>query len=124
MLRTRFEISAFLILALFLITGCAAKDKITINTKQENFTITLPANPTTGFLWSVVDYDKEIFDLTNQQYITSKVGLVGAGGNSLFTFKLKKLLSYPSSSIIKFKYSRSWEPKSAMNKEIKIIIKS
>jgi len=123
MLRFRFETLIFLILALFLITSCAAKDQVTINTKQENFTITLPSNPTTGFLWNVVDYDKDIFELSNQQYITSKVGLVGAGGNSLFTFKLRKQASYPKSSIIKFKYSRSWEPKSATNKEIKIIIK-
>lgn len=124
MLRRCFETIVFVILISFLMTGCEAKEQITINAKQENFTITLPANPTTGFLWSVVDYDKEIFELIKQQYIRSKEGLVGAGGNSLFTFKLKKQSSYPSSSIIKFKYSRSWEPKSAIDKEIKIIIKS
>ena len=104
--------------------SCRAKDKLTINTKQEDFTVTLQANPTTGFQWTVIAYDKNIFDLINQQYIASKVGVIGAGGNTLFTFKLKKQSTYPSSSIIKFKYARSWEPESAIFKEVKIRIES
>ena len=115
----------FCVLLLSSLISCAAKDnKLTINTKQDNFTVTLPANPTTGFQWSVVEYDKNIFELINKQYITSNVGLIGAGGNTLFTFKLKKQSSYPGFSIIKFKYSRSWEPESGIYKNIKIIIKS
>lgn len=113
-----------MMLVVLLITACTKKDTLIINTKQPSFTITLPSNPTTGFLWTVVDYDKNLFLLTDQQYITSNSGLIGAGGHVLFTFKLKKQAAYPSYAIIKLKNSRSWEPQSAMQKQIKIIIKT
>lgn len=124
MIRNRFKIILFTVLSLFILVSCTKKDTLTISTKQESFIVTLSANPTTGFLWSIIDYDKNIFELINQQYIASKVGLIGAGGNASFTFKIKKQSKYPSSSIIKFKYSRSWEPNSAISKEIKVLIKS
>ncbi len=120
----RFCSILFIACMLLSLIGCASKDKLTISTKQETFTISLPSNPTTGFQWSVISYDKSIFDLINHQYIASKIGVIGAGGTMLFTFKFKKQLSYPRVSKIKFKHARSWEPESATYKEIEVFIKS
>lgn len=119
----KFIFILLLISSLVLPIGCSAKDNLIISAKEEIFTITLPANPTTGFLWSVSDYDKNLFELVEQNYITSNSNLIGAGGNSIFKFKIKKQSKYPNFSIIKFKYSRSWEAKSAIYKDILVQIK-
>lgn len=67
-------------------------------------------------------YDESLFQLINHQYLNSKVIVPGAGGNMLFTFKILEQKSYPKTSIIKFKYSRSWEPNTAVYKDITVQI--
>ncbi len=104
MLHRRINTILLSMLTCLLLMSCNTKDTLTISGKQEAFTITLKANPTTGFQWTVIAYDNNIFELINQQYIAAKGGAIGSGGNVLFKFKLNKHPSYPSSSIIKFKY--------------------
>jgi inhibitor of cysteine peptidase len=116
------QVLVLLICSSMFVSACS-KPKVSINVRQLKFTISLPANPTTGFQWKVVDYDKTLFKLVNGQYITSKIGVIGVGGKMIYTFHILKKKSYPSSSVIKFKYSRSWEPKSATFKDIKVHIK-
>lgn len=106
-----------------LFLGCAKKDILMVSSKQNDFTITLPANPTTGFKWSIIDYDKNIFELESSRYTASKVGLIGSGGDRVYIFHIKQLSKYPKFSIIKFKYSRSWEPgNSSVYRDIKVYI--
>ena len=109
-------------LASLLLLGCAKGEKLKISSKQDDFTVTLPANPTTGFKWSLVEFDKNLFELKNHQYFSSKVGVLGAGGSMLYTFKLKKPMKCPCKSLIKFKYSRPWEPDDAIMRSINVYI--
>ncbi len=73
---------------------------------NEPFTISLPANPTTGYEWQV-DYDYVLLKRESDQFeeATSMMKRVGAGGTSVFVFLPMK----PGKSTIYFVYKRSWE---------------
>lgn len=76
---------------------------------QKSFVVNLPANPTTGFQWSVVQYDKDLLTLGSSVYHGPNTKLIGAGGRMLFTFNLNKGAALPKSTDLTFKYARSWE---------------
>jgi inhibitor of cysteine peptidase len=87
--------------------------KIHVDGKNNQFAITLPANPTTGFQWSVKQYDKTLLQIKEQDYKASPTQRLGAGGCMIVTFSRVKGAIYPKSTIILFRYSRSWEPASS-----------
>ena len=91
--------------------GYAQGDEMTLNvsTKEPSFVVDLEANPTTGYQWSVVDYDKELLTLSDSVYTQSRPALIGSGGHMRYTFKLNKGKKYPDSTQINFKYARAWE---------------
>lgn len=95
-------------------------ETLSVQSNKPVFTISLAGNATTGFEWSVVDYNKELFTLTNSHYEPPHTKLVGAGGQMIFTFKLNPGKKYPKTSTMHFKYARSWEPQSATRKELVI----
>ncbi|HHT0592375.1 TPA: protease inhibitor I42 family protein [Legionella anisa] len=99
-----------------------ADDNLTmnVNVDEPSFVVALPANPTTGFQWSVVRFDKSLLTLRSSTYERPKTELIGAGGQMNFTFGLQKSKSYPDNTIIVFKYARSWEPDTATLKSIKV----
>ena len=73
---------------------------------NEPFTISLPANPTTGYEWTV-DYDYVLLKKESAQYESAiaEPVRVGAGGSSVFVFT--PLM--PGKTTIYFVYKRSWE---------------
>lgn len=73
---------------------------------NEPFTISLPANPTTGYEWKV-DYDYVLLKQESAQFerASAKKLAVGVGGTSVFVFLPIK----PGKSTIYFVYKRSWE---------------
>lgn len=81
---------------------------------ESAFVVNLPANPTTGYQWQVAQFDKSLLTLTSQHYVAPKPQIMGAGGDSLFTFQLRQGKFYPKSTAMVFTYARSWEPSSAM----------
>lgn len=91
-----------------------------VNVNNPNFVVTLPSNPTTGFQWQVVNFDKNLLILSNSTYENPKTKLIGAGGQMHFTFALQKGKSYPESTVIVLKYARPWEPETATVKKIKV----
>lgn len=98
-------------------------DSMTLNvdTNSEQFQVKLPANPTTGFQWTVKHYDKTILQLSNSQYIAPQTQLMGAGGEMVFTFKL--VGTSPKSTSLEFSYARSWEPNSATLQQVNVEFK-
>lgn len=78
---------------------------------QKSFVVNLPANPTTGFQWSVVQYDKDLLTLGSSVYHGPNTKLIGAGGRMLFTFTLNKGITLPKTTELTFKYARPWEKK-------------
>lgn len=112
-----------MLMIFFLSSALYAEDghSITINSNQPQFTVTLPANPTTGFQWTVLSYDNRLFSFTKSKYIAPQASRIGAGGTMVFTFTKVKADHYPESSEIQFKYARAWEPDNAV--VTKVIIK-
>lgn len=74
-----------------------------------SFEVTLAANPTTGFQWTVEKFDKDLLTLTDSEFERPKTKLIGAGGEMKFVFTLNKGKTYPKATKILFKYARAWE---------------
>jgi inhibitor of cysteine peptidase len=101
-----------LLTLLFSLTVCAETDDaltFNVDSNQSSFVINLPANPTTGFQWTVIDFDKNLLSLSSSVYERSTSQLVGAGGIMQFTFALNKSKTPPESTSLVFKYARPWE---------------
>lgn len=99
-----------------------ASDNLSINvtSSQPSFIVSLAANPTTGYQWSAVKFDKDLLTLTSSKYQKPNTKLIGAGGQMLFTFTLNKGKTYPKETNMVFKYARSWEPESGTVKNITV----
>ncbi|MFT4059949.1 MAG: protease inhibitor I42 family protein [Legionella sp.] len=91
-----------------------------VNVNDPGFVLSVPANPSTGFQWTVVQYDKNLLTLGMRTYEKPKTNLIGAGGQVHFTFNLQKGKNFPPSTEVQLKYARSWEPKTAVIKTVKI----
>lgn len=91
-----------------------------VNSNNPDFTISVPANPTTGFQWTVIDYDKALLNLTHSQYVKPNSKLIGAGGVMKFTFDRNSGVAYPASTEITLKYARPWQANSATIKHVRI----
>jgi inhibitor of cysteine peptidase len=72
----------------------------------DSLIVTLDSNPSTGFAWSLAGIgDETVVDEMGNEYQGSDSGLMGAGGQEVWTFEaLDK-----GTSTIEMQYSRSWE---------------
>ena len=104
------------LIALSLLPGVllAASHVMTVSAKQQDFTIKMRANPTTGYRWFLQSYDKSLLKAVSYQYVASKnPKLIGAPGTAVFTFApTQEAFAVPQSTTITFEYARSWMPKS------------
>lgn len=91
-----------------------------VNSSDTSFVVKLDSNPTTGYQWKVVHFDKNLLTLTSSEYQMPKTQLIGAGGQMFFAFTLNKGKKYPASTKMVFKYQRSWEPNSGMVKNVTV----
>jgi predicted secreted protein len=115
-------------LALFMAAGCSdsfGKEKqnpqaaiIEVNLGG-NAVITLEANHTTGFRWQLAkDPDKSMLEFADTQYITEETGLIGSGGQEVWTFKtLKK-----GKTEVALEYVRPWEKDTPPAREAAFVI--
>jgi inhibitor of cysteine peptidase len=96
-----------------LMLGCAAPPTVYSDPSKaievasgSQFTLALKGNATTGFTWAA-DYDKTLFSLAEDKYVTDQnpQGMVGVGGTQNFTFKALKA----GKGTIACKYARTWE---------------
>lgn len=86
---------------------------VPVSASMQEFIISLPANPSTGFSWTVVNYDKKIIRFIKVKYRVNKNSrhLIGAGGMSDFYFSCIPHIKRPKSTDVELKYARSWEKK-------------
>ena len=88
---------------------------------QNTFAVTLQSNPTTGFQWSVKQYDESLLTLTTSQFIPpSNTHLMGAPGQMMFHFAIKKGAVRPKNTSIQLVYRRPWESKAGTVKRVTI----
>jgi predicted secreted protein len=74
---------------------------------NEEFTVSLPGNPSTGYTWHYSKEENSILKLKSSSFEQNKApkGLVGVPGIFYFTFESKN----KGKEEIKFIYMRSWE---------------
>jgi len=86
---------------------------ITIIPPMKGFIISLPANPTTGYQWTVKQYDSTMLTLDKQDYLRSTSQLVGAGGHARLYFSVNPVVlntkQEKTTSVILL-YARSFAP--------------
>lgn len=114
------------ILVLSLLAGCGGAETYTDEGKtitasvDEEFTIALDSNPTTGYNWEET-HDTSMLSLVEDKYAPDEKakGLVGAGGTQYYRFKaLKK-----GDTEVTLVYKRTWEEESIEQKVFKVDIK-
>lgn len=85
-----------------------AQQTICVARNQQQIILVVQANPTTGFMWRVVDYDRRWIDHVSHQYQRPTTSLIGAPGIDIFRFHLKELNQSIQSSI-QLRLQRPWE---------------
>jgi inhibitor of cysteine peptidase len=74
------------------------------------FTIELPANPSTGYTWEPQDLDATMFELVDEPVFQAEgEQMPGAGGTLTLTFRALR----PGTATLTLVYHRSWEPEVA-----------
>jgi len=96
---------------------------MTVSAKKNEFSVQLPANPTTGFQWSLIKFDKKLVKMTSKKYIMPKSNLIGAGGKMDFHFSLVSRKPYPQKTQMIFVYARGWEKNTSSTKQVTIHFK-
>jgi inhibitor of cysteine peptidase len=88
-------------------------------TLLKEFSVTLPSNPSTGFGWKVVFYDREFLQLLRNRYQKPEQPRPGAGGQELFDFLPLK----SGTTSIVFHYQRPFEKQAVRELRHTVIIK-
>jgi inhibitor of cysteine peptidase len=83
---------------------------IQVTSNQPQFIIKLSSNPTTGYSWSLRQYDGQMLTPVRHQYQAGQSGLIGAGGNEYWQFRVNPAaFTVSQQSEIQFVYARPWE---------------
>lgn len=102
--------ASILLLALSNLSIASQIMTLNVNKNQKIVAVTLPANPTTGYQWTIKTMDHSLLKLESSQYLSSKSGLMGAGGQMIFNFSLIAGKSIPEKTTLVFSYAQPWEP--------------
>ncbi len=113
-------------LVVSLIAGCSGAvaytdpERVINTTVNQEFTIALDSNPTTGYNWEV-SYDENMLSLEKEEYNpdAKAPGLLGAGGTQYYRFKALKV----GATEITVTYKRSWKTGYAEQKAFTVDIK-
>lgn len=91
-----------------------SNEDILVNRGEPNFVIAVQSNPSTGYAWHVVSYDKNMLQYLGQTYAPpgEQGVLLGTPGMSHLKFKLRNKQNIPMTSTVTLSYHRSWEKNS------------
>lgn len=78
-------------------------------------TFQLPANPTTGYSWKVVDYNQSRFNEEKATFAAPKAKLIGAGGTMTFNFKKIEKDDSAKDAVFLLAYGQAWNKQSYDN---------
>lgn len=73
----------------------------------------LPANPTTGYSWTVLDYNQARFKKKKARFESPKSERIGAGGKMLFTFTLREGYGLNKPAVFLLSYGQAWNKDSS-----------
>ena len=82
---------------------------IVVSKQHPIFTIKLPSNRTTGFMWVLVHYNDHLIEPLSAAYRAPDSKLIGAPGYEIWKFKVKTIgCVVPQVTNLKLSYARSW----------------
>ena len=98
-------------------------DPIVVVKAKPEFTIILQANPTTGYSWSLKNYDAHVLVPVERKVVPPvNKKLMGAPGYEEWTFKVKSDgFVVPQTTTIVLIYSRPWEETGAQASSFKVV---
>lgn len=74
------------------------------------FTIELQANPTTGYMWFLKDFNEDLLTIKAHEYRPPKVQRPGAPGTDVWTFAINKnAVHAPQMIDLRFIYTKPWD---------------
>jgi inhibitor of cysteine peptidase len=100
-----------------LLINVASATVIRVGASQPTFEVKLASNPTTGYQWKVVRYNKTCVSMKDSRYLAPKRQMIGAGGQMIFTFQNLNGKGCSSTTIL-FTYARPWESKQGQLKKV------
>lgn len=102
------------------------KKPIVVSPQNPEFAITEPSNPSTGFSWKLIDYDKNLMTWVSQKYMAAEnKKLMGTPGYEVWTFRANKT-HYAVNQVghIRMQYARPWTKKQATTINFIVIVKA
>lgn len=132
------KLLTILTLTLFL-CGCATasnktpiftshKKPIIVSQQNPTFTITQQSNPTTGFSWKLISYDKNLMTFVSHKYVPPEnKKLMGAPGYEVWTFTaVKPTVPYAVNQVghIRMEYARPWTQQQVTKRNFVVIVKA
>lgn len=83
---------------------------ILVKSNKPTVTVTLPANPTTGYRWYLYRYNSDLIEPESAKYLPPTKQLAGASGKMQFSFELDDdAFKVPSIIRVSLVYMRPWE---------------
>ena len=82
---------------------------IAVTPASRNIVLKIQSNPTTGYSWFLVYYDRDLLTPVNRTYVAPTSNLVGASGYELWNFKVSnKAFVVPQVTHITLQQIRPW----------------
>jgi len=116
--KLNFFYTLFFSSLLFPVTASSKPLLVFVNKDESIVTFQLKSNPTTGYRWKLVQFDKSKLKLSKTRFIANQPQLMGSGGQEEFVFK--RLDSGSLNTKISLRYQRSWEPNKGPEQIVKI----
>jgi len=95
-----------------------------LDNTDTTFQVTLPANPTTGYQWSLKTFDSGLLRLVSSKYIPPETKLIGAGGNMVYNFELINGAKIPKMTSLVFNYAQPWQSEKATIQTVTVTFNS
>jgi inhibitor of cysteine peptidase len=93
--------------------------KLKLAPGQKEFSFSLASNPTTGYRWTIQDYDASKLRFSGTKYHARVTGMMGSGGQQTFHFRVLKP-HHRIETKIDLVYSRPWEKKAVKMQEVDV----
>lgn len=89
-----------------------AAKPITVSKTENTFTISLKANPTTGYVWFLKNFNNKLLEIESHKYQPPKSNAMGAPGKDIWTFKVDSdAFDAPQMAELTFVYTKPWDLK-------------
>jgi inhibitor of cysteine peptidase len=110
----------YTLLTMLAFSAFGGSETLLIQPGQGEVVLSIPANPSTGYIWKLKKYDEFHFNLVGQGFLKPGKGLVGQGGQAQFIFKIIK--PFNDVQRVKFELVAPWDKEPVQTKTFLISV--